>query len=80
MAATEWAWAALNEDELRAIAQAEASLGADYLLAYQPLAADGTPAELPALPAAQLDASQLECLHGLEQQLHAVVVAYAAAT
>jgi len=75
----EWTWAALTPDELTLVSEAERTLGATYVLAYQPAApAAAAPVEayLQDVQAARLSESQLECLRGLEQQLDAVLVAY----
>ena len=73
----EWTWAALTPDELALVSEAERTLGATYVLAYQP-AQQAAPVEayLQDVHAAALTESQLECLRGLEQQLDAVLVAY----
>ena len=76
---TGWTWANLTDDQLKLMAEAERTLGADYLLVYQssPRPTDGSvEAQLEDLRPAPLTASQLECLHGLEEQLHTIVVAY----
>ena len=74
-----WTWANLSEEQLQLLSEAERSLGADYLLAYKPTdhSSRAVESRVRALEAAALDESQLECLHGLEQQLQAIVVAYA---
>jgi hypothetical protein len=74
-----WTWAELDENQMVLVNEAEATLGADYLLAFRASEAR-TPnsvhlAYMELLPAG-LDESQLECLQGLEQKLEAVVVAY----
>lgn len=77
--ATGWTWANLADDQLELVAKAERTLGAEYLLVYQPSAQptdDSVEAQLEDLRPAPLTASQLECLHGLEEQLHTIVVAY----
>jgi hypothetical protein len=73
-----WTWANLSDDQLQLVAEAEQSLGADYLLVYKPgeQSTGVTRSAGQSLKAAPLTESQLECLHGLEQQLNAVVVAY----
>ena len=76
MATTEWGWADLNGDQLSKVALAEQTLGADYLLVYQPGPQAGGAAQPQGLQPAPLTESQLECLHGLETQLQAIVVAY----
>ena len=75
-----WMWAALSPDQLALIAEAEQTLGADYLLVYVP--DDGTtpddeePAAPPAwMHTARLNESQLECLQGLEAMVSATIVA-----
>jgi hypothetical protein len=76
---TGWTWANLTDDQLRLMTEAERTLGADYLLVYQPSPQptdDSVEAQLEDLQPAPLTASQLECLHGLEEQLHTIVVAY----
>lgn len=79
MIVSEWSWAALNREQLGILQEAEQSLGADILLAYQE---ESQPqAQAPALTemglhVAALNESQLECLQGLEQMVNAVVIAY----
>jgi hypothetical protein len=74
-----WNWADLNSEQLEIVKDAEQSLGADYLLAFQPTAAgealnkESTP---DGIHVAQLTESQLECLQGLEAQIEATIVAY----
>lgn len=75
MPATTWTWANLTDDQMAKVATAEQTLGADFLLVYQP-ADTGATATAPELLPAALTESQLECLAGLETQLQAVVVAY----
>lgn len=76
---SEWSWAALNREQLGLLHEAENTLGADILLAYQQ---ESQPqAQAPAiaqmgLQVAALNESQLECLQGLEQMVNAVVIAY----
>ncbi len=76
-----WSWANLSEPQLEKLAEAERTLGVDYLLAFESgkgSAAQGALARAMTrgLPIAPLNESQIECLHGLEQQLERVVVAY----
>ncbi|HEY1014928.1 MAG TPA: hypothetical protein VGE07_19630 [Herpetosiphonaceae bacterium] len=71
-----WRWAELTDQHLELIHQAEATLGADYVLAYQPADSADPAAQAPRLAAAPLTASQLECLAGLESMIQAVIVAY----
>jgi hypothetical protein len=79
MANPNWAWANLTNPQLQHVAEAENTLGANYLLVYQPDNSLSIPlvGSLPGeLQIASLAPSQLECLQGLENQLQAVVVAY----
>jgi hypothetical protein len=74
-----WTWANLADDQLELVAKAERTLGAEYLLVYQPSPQPtdaSVEAQLEDLQPAPLTASQIECLHGLEEQLHTIVVAY----
>jgi len=74
-----WAWANLTNPQLQHVAEAENTLGADYLLVYQPDRSLTSPAVgslSGGLQIASLTPSQVECLQGLESQLQAVVVAY----
>jgi len=79
MTTTGWRWADLSEDQLQRVATAEQTLGADFLLAYQPDPQAASAAPPQGLQLAPLTESQLECLHGLETQIHAVLVAYSQA-
>jgi hypothetical protein len=78
MTANRWTWANLNDDQLQLVVEAERSVRADYLLVYKPgeqsTGVTGSPGQ--SLKAALLTESQLERLHGLEQRLNAVIVAY----
>jgi hypothetical protein len=79
MSAQEWTWANLTSDELALVNEAERTLGATYVLAYRPAPqAPGGSVEphLQSVRAASLTESQLECLQGLEAQLHTILVAY----
>ena len=76
---TNWSLADLTDPQLKHVAEAEETLGADYLLVYQPdnsSSGSGAGSLSGELQVASLNASQLECLEGLESQLQAVVVAY----
>lgn len=79
MANSNWTWANLTAVQQQQVAEAETTLGADYLLAYQP---GQTPPRQSAgslqegLQVAALTPSQLECLQGLEDHVQAVIVAY----
>lgn len=72
-------FAHLDGSQIQALARAEQSLGTDYLIALEPGTLDSahsvtSPPQ--ALQVAPLTPSQLECLNGLEDQLHAIVIAY----
>jgi hypothetical protein len=76
MTETTWTWARLDERGLDLVQEAERTIGADVVLVYaegDPRASDATRASL--RPAA-LDASQLECLQGLETKVGGIAVAY----
>lgn len=79
MATTQWTWANLTAVQRQQVTDAEDTLGADYLLVYQP-SQQRSPQSAGTLAGelhiATLTPSQLECLKGLEDQLQAVVVAY----
>jgi hypothetical protein len=79
MANPNWTWANLTDVQRQQVTEAEATLGADYLLVYQSgqqFAAQATRSLAEGLQVAELTHSQLECLQGLENMLQAVVVAY----
>jgi hypothetical protein len=73
-----WKWADLTHEQQRLLAAAEQSLGADYLLAFEPIGAPPKDGGEPVrgIKAANLSDSQLERLSGLESQLASVIVAY----
>jgi hypothetical protein len=74
-----WRWAALNQEQLGMLEEAEQTLGTDILLAYQAGERKEVSRELfprLGLRAADLDESQVECLQGLESKLKSVVIAY----
>lgn len=76
---TGWTWANLTNEQLGLLAEAERTLGADCLLAYRAddrAAGSGHRSALEHVQVAALNASQLDCLQGLEQRLQSVVVAY----
>ena len=74
-----WSWAQLDAAKLKDLVEAEKTLGADILLAYQSVqnpnvkinqfGGDG-------LHVSPLNPSQVECLNGLESKIRAVVIAY----
>lgn len=76
MTDTTWKWATLDSKGVELVQEAERTIGADVVLVY----AEGGPRADGRLWAdfkpAALDASQLECLQGMEQMLGAVAVAY----
>lgn len=76
MIETTWRWASLDDTGLELVREAERTIGADVVLVY----AEGSPradgATRLGLRPAPLDASQLECLRGMEERLGAVAVAY----
>ena len=76
MADSTWTWARLDDRAVELVSEAERTIGADVVLVYT----EGGPrtdgrTRLGLSPAA-LDASQLECLQGMERMLGAVAVAY----
>ena len=79
MANQNWTWANLTDVQRQQVAEAEGTLGADYLLVYQSggeSIGQSARSLSGGLQVAELTSSQLECLQGLEDSLHAVVVAY----
>ena len=78
MANSHWTWANLTDVQRQQVAEAENTLGAEYLLVYQPgqQMTSQSVESSGGLQVAALNPSQLECLQGLENQLQAVVVAY----
>lgn len=71
-----WNWARLDRRGLDLLRETEGTLGAEIVLVYGdggPVADDAT--RLGLRPAV-LDASQLECLQGMERMIGAVAVAY----
>ena len=76
MTDTTWKWASLDTEGVELVEEAERTLGADVVLAYSEGGprTDGRLRE--GLRPASLDASQLECLQGVETRLGIVAVAY----
>ena len=75
MTETAWTWARLDDRAVALVNEAEQTIGADIVLVY----AEGGPradATHLGLRPAPLDASQLECLQGMEQMIGGVAVAY----
>jgi hypothetical protein len=74
-----WTWAKLDDEQMELLAEAERSLGADYILVYRPVertSSRAVEARVRKMGMAELNESQLDCLHGLEARLNAVAVAY----
>jgi len=71
-----WTFPDLQADQLELVREAERTLSADVVLAYAPVGAGDDPGDDPGLRPATLSDSELECLQGLEQMLHTVLVAY----
>ena len=81
MTTSGWTWAKLDDGQMQLLAEAERSLGAEYILVYKPTARTSSravEANVRKLSTAKLTESQMECLQGLEQQLQAIAVAYSA--
>jgi len=76
MTDTTWTWARLDKHGLDLVQEAEHTLGADVVLVYAEGAPRTATVARAGLRPADLDASQLECLQGLEKQVGAVAVAY----
>ena len=81
MSSTAWDWANLKPEQLKELKEGEATLALKpvRLLAYQPAQQPKVQQKKVAeagLQVAALNASQLECLEGLEKKLSSVVVAY----
>jgi hypothetical protein len=75
MTETTWTWARLDDRAVALVNEAEQTIGADIVLVY----AQGGPtadATHLGLRPAPLDASQLECLQGMERIVGGVAVAY----
>lgn len=71
-----WHWARLDRKGIALVQEAEATLGADIVLAYGPGGPVADPTLLRELAPVQLTESQLECLQGVESKLGIVAVAY----
>jgi arginine deiminase len=81
MSSTAWEWANLKPEQLKELKEGERTLAVKpvRLLAYQPAQQPKVQQQKIAeagLKVAALNASQLECLEGLEKKLSSVVVAY----
>ncbi|RPI85501.1 MAG: hypothetical protein EHM41_10785 [Chloroflexi bacterium] len=74
-----WNWASLDNQQMEMLQEAEQTLGAEILLAFE----NGERANVWSgwfsrnnLRVAELNESQVECLQGLEQKMGSVVIAY----
>jgi hypothetical protein len=79
MSSNAWAWAHLEGAQLDDLKEAERTLGARVLLAYQAdqmAKVQGERFPQSGLKVAPLNESQVECLVGLESKIKAVVIAY----
>ena len=78
MAGAEWTYADLEPDQLGLIVEAERTLDTDVVMAYRPSAYGTVDADtiVEGLRPVELEASQLECLQGLERMVGGVLVAY----
>lgn len=70
-----WTWAELDEAALDLVHEAEQTLGADVVLVFTQGAPRANGGIFDLRPA-DLDASQLECLQGVEARIGGVAVAY----
>ena len=78
MSAAGWTFAELEPDQLALLDLAERTLDTDIVMAYRPSRFGTVDPEVVAdgLHAVDLEASQLECLQGLERMVDGVLVAY----
>jgi hypothetical protein len=78
MAAAEWTFAELEPEQLALLDLAERTLDTDVVLAYRPSRFGTVDPDTIAegLHPVDLEASQLECLQGLERMVDGVLVAY----
>jgi hypothetical protein len=78
MATGGWNLADLEPDQIDLVVEAERTLDTDLVMAYQPSAWGTVDPEMigTGLDPAELEASQLECLQGLERMVGGVLVAY----
>ncbi|HEY3345654.1 MAG TPA: hypothetical protein VGJ97_12040 [Anaerolineaceae bacterium] len=79
MSGNQWSWAKLNGEQIDHLKEAERTLGARLLLAYQSDAQakiQGEQFSKSGMHVAALNESQVECLVGLEQKIGSVVIAY----
>lgn len=75
---SEWSYADLEPEQLALVDEAERTLDTDIVLVYRPSAWGTVDGETVAdgLRPVDLEASQLECLQGLESRIGGVMVAY----
>jgi hypothetical protein len=71
-----WNWARLDEHSLDLVREAEATLGADIVLVYEPGYDLADESARQGLAPARLTPSELECLQGVEAKVGGVAVAY----
>jgi hypothetical protein len=73
-----WNFADLEADQIALVAEAERTLDTDLVMAYAPSSWGTVDPEAigEGLAPAELEASQLECLQGLERMVGGVLVAY----
>ncbi len=78
MAAGEWSYADLDPAQVDLVHEAERTLDSDVVMAYAPSSWGTVDPDSIAggLDPVDLDASQLECLQGLERMVGGVLVAY----
>lgn len=72
-----WKLAALDEQQLELVHEAEEALHLDYLLVYSETGGESADPHLAdGLRPARLSDSEVECLKGVERKLDAIAVAY----
>jgi hypothetical protein len=78
MAAGEWSFAELEPAQVDLVHEAERTLDTDIVMAYAPSAWGTVDPDTigDGLDPVDLEASQLECLQGLERMVGGVLVAY----
>lgn len=77
--ASEWSYAELGPEQLELVVEAERTLDTDVVMVYRPSAwgtVDPEVVTADGLRPVELEASQLECLQGLEERVGGVMVAY----
>lgn len=78
MATSGWNFADLENDQVALVVEAERTLDTDLVMAYEPSSWGTVDPDTvgDGLAPAELEASQLECLQGLERMVGGVLVAY----